>query len=535
MKIKKIAFGNEISSFIEDRITDGVNIIFSDDNNRGKTLVMQGLMYSLGYEAIFPSSFNYRDQYFYSQIERDGQHYEFLRKNNSFVIKAMEFIQVFNSERDFRYFFDSNLFKLPRIIKDNRLKMVDFSLFYEMFFIGQDNRSSSSLISKGQFNKADFKSMIFSLGGIQPQIESEKDINELKEMIKALKHKQNSIKKKMSLIKANPNIAEIAEKSFDSQAVQDKIKILQTINERISEIRRARQREINRKAKLEALIKELNSLNKGLSEGGVKCGECGSDKIIYSNDDLTFEVSNSKVRANILASIQRNILQKQEIIDEHSSELNLEQDNLQAEMKSSPPDFQQIVVYQDNILSDKGLDDEAISLLNEINALENELKLKQSLEDDNKNEQKDLLKSILEEMLKNCRVVDPSGNLTFDDLFTKKDVTFSGSEEQEYYFSRLIALNNILGHDFPIIVDSFRDGEISTDKELKMLEIYKSLGKQVILTATLKKEEYISQKYTSDDKLNALDYSNHANCEILQNKNSAAFINIVKSFEGIIL
>lgn len=535
MKIKKIAFGSEISSFIEDRITDGVNVIFSDDNNRGKTLVMQGMMYSLGNDPIFPSSFNYRDQYFYSEIEKDGEHYEFLRKNNSFVVKAMESIQVFNSERDFRYFFDSNFLKLPRIIKDSRLKMVDFSLFYELFFIGQDNRSPSNLISKGQFNKADFKSMVFSLGGIQPRMDSEKDINELKERIKELKHKQNSIKKKISLIKANPNIAEIATKSFDSEVVQDKIKICQTINERISEIRRARQREINRKAKLETLITELNSLNRGLDEGSVKCGECGSDKIIYSNDDLTFEVSNSKVRANILESIRRNILQKQEIIDEHTSELNQEQDKLQAEMKSSPPNFQEIVVYQDNILSDKSLDDEATSILNEINALENELRLKRGLEDDNKNEQKDLLSSILEEMLKNCRFVDPSGNLTFNDLFTKKDVTFSGSEEQEYYFSRLIALNNILKHDFPAIMDSFRDGEVSTQKELKMLEIYQSLGKQVILTATLKKEEYVSQKYTSDDKLNALDYSDHANCEIMQNKNSEEFMAIINSFEGIII
>ena len=62
MLVKKIAFGDEREAFIEDRLIDGVNIIFSDDNNRGKTLVMQGLMYSIGYDSIFPSSFNYKEK-----------------------------------------------------------------------------------------------------------------------------------------------------------------------------------------------------------------------------------------------------------------------------------------------------------------------------------------------------------------------------------------------------------------------------------------------------------------------------------------
>ena len=58
MKIKKVAFGNTDEAFIESRFRTILNIIFSNNNNRGKTLLMQGLMYSLGYESIFPSTFN---------------------------------------------------------------------------------------------------------------------------------------------------------------------------------------------------------------------------------------------------------------------------------------------------------------------------------------------------------------------------------------------------------------------------------------------------------------------------------------------
>jgi hypothetical protein len=535
MKIEKVAFGNPSESFIEDRISEGVNVIFSDDNNRGKTIVMQGLMYSLGYASIFPSGFLYKDQYFYSKIKINDEPYEFLIKNNSFVVKFQGNIQVFNSEREFRYFFDSNLLKLPRINKDNKLKMVDFSLFYELFFIGQDNRSPSNLISKGQFNKADFKSMVFSMAGITDKLDSEKEIDELKDGIKSLKIKLKTIRKKISIIRSNPNVAEIASKSYDTEITQDKIKSCRSINGKIAEIKRSRQREINRMTKLEALIAELNSLNRGLSEGNVKCGDCGSEKIVYSNNDLTFEVSNTKVRLSILESIQNNILQKQEIIDDFTAELNIEQDNLANEMKSAPPDFQEVVVYQDSILSERDYDNDASKIAHEISTLESDLVLKNSLQDNNKDAQKELLNDILEEMLRVYKIIDPNGTLIFQDLFSKRDAIFSGSHGQEYYFSRLVALNNVLKHDFPIIVDSFRDGELSTPKELKMLELYKLINKQVILTSTLKKEEYSAQKYTSEDEINALDYSIHKDCKIMQSKYNSAFMKLINSFEGIVI
>lgn len=36
MIIKKVAIGNDTEAFIEDRFSNSLNIIFSNDNNRGK-------------------------------------------------------------------------------------------------------------------------------------------------------------------------------------------------------------------------------------------------------------------------------------------------------------------------------------------------------------------------------------------------------------------------------------------------------------------------------------------------------------------
>ena len=46
MKILKTGCGNTQESFIEDRLTDGVNVIFSNDNNKGKTIIIQGMTVS---------------------------------------------------------------------------------------------------------------------------------------------------------------------------------------------------------------------------------------------------------------------------------------------------------------------------------------------------------------------------------------------------------------------------------------------------------------------------------------------------------
>ena len=44
MIIKKIAVGNSTEAFVEGGFTNGLNIISSDDNNKGKTIAMQSMI-----------------------------------------------------------------------------------------------------------------------------------------------------------------------------------------------------------------------------------------------------------------------------------------------------------------------------------------------------------------------------------------------------------------------------------------------------------------------------------------------------------
>ena len=91
--------------------------------------------------------------------------------------------------------------------------------------------------------------------------------------------------------------------------------------------------------------------------------------------------------------------------------------------------------------------------------------------------------------------VDPQGRLKFNNFFTKKDETISGSEEQEYYYSRVLAINDYFKHEYPLLIDCYRSGEISSQKEDIMINNFIAWNKQVIIISTLKQEEYSLQKY----------------------------------------
>ena len=81
MKILKVAVGNAHEAFIEDNFTDKVNIISSDDNNKGKTIVIQAMMYAMGNEPTFPTSFEYQKYYYYVEFEEKTLHkYEMIKK-----------------------------------------------------------------------------------------------------------------------------------------------------------------------------------------------------------------------------------------------------------------------------------------------------------------------------------------------------------------------------------------------------------------------------------------------------------------------
>src|SRR4030095_12142597 len=99
------------------------------------------------------------------------------------------------------------------------------------------------------------------------------------------------------------------------------------------------------------------------------------------------------------------------------------------------------------------------------------------------------LKDITDMMNSTYDKIDPFGNLSFESLFTKNNQIFSGSEATVYHLVKLYSIAKNLQYNLPVIVDSFRAEDLSTEKESIVLGIFSKLGVQVIFTTTLKSEE----------------------------------------------
>ena len=107
MRILKMAIGNATEAYIEENISEGINIIYSDENNKGKTIVIQSMMYALGNRPIFPDSFSYKDYCHFIEIENEGRIYEIARIGDSFIVRTDNEIRIFDGVSEFKRYWNS--------------------------------------------------------------------------------------------------------------------------------------------------------------------------------------------------------------------------------------------------------------------------------------------------------------------------------------------------------------------------------------------------------------------------------------------
>ena len=209
IKIKQIAIGNSEIAYIEKQLSDGINIIYSNDNNKGKTIIAQGLYYALGNTPIFPSGFDYKNYYFVVNLDVDGKEISVCRKNDIFITKNQNHLNMFNSVTEFKRFFNKSIYTLPQIVKDNKTKMVDLELFFQLFFVGQDCRNTSNIFNSGYNKKEDFENLIYSILDCY-KTSNIIDENEIKQQIINLNNEKNILIKQNKILKKNISEINIA-------------------------------------------------------------------------------------------------------------------------------------------------------------------------------------------------------------------------------------------------------------------------------------------------------------------------------------
>ncbi|SNV87731.1 hypothetical protein [Clostridium cochlearium] len=353
MIIKKIAVGNSDESFIEDSLSNDFNIISSDDNNKGKTIVIQSLMYALGNEPTFPSSFLYKDYFYFVEFELQEKNYKICRKLDGFVLKTSSDLMLFDNVSEFKRYWNKHIFRLPHIYKNEVLRITDPLLYLQLFFVGQDKKATFNISNSGYYNKKDFLNMLFDFCSLGSQQQSPEEIKFTKKQISDLSEERKTLLKQNKILNSNKTAASYLSLISDKKSFSEKIKTIDNISKRITELRKERNISATRKARWETTVKELRSLNRTLDIGELRCMDCGSINISFSTaqkESFSFDVSSVGMRREILNSIAEKLDSYNEEIQKLTLLINVEQEKLQHILSDNDISLETIVAYKNEVV-----------------------------------------------------------------------------------------------------------------------------------------------------------------------------------------
>lgn len=527
--IKSFCIGNKEKSFYLDKFSNGINIIHSDDNNKGKTIISQGIMYALGNTPIFPKGFdNYQDYYFIVTLHKDDKIINICRKNDFFLVNDNHLL-TFDSVNEFKRYFNDNICCLPIINKNDIKHMAGLELFFEMFFLPQDKRQTSNICNKGRYIKDDYIECIYSLMNCENPIDL-KNEEEIKIEIQNLETQKKVLKKSNKFLKSKKLEAKFATYTASKEFIDEKLKNIEKCKASITELNNTKNRMTNRKIKNELLLKEIASLNRELESGELICLECGSNNIVYNSigSSIKFEISDSDIRNEIKKTIENRIQICLENILDLDAQIVIKKQELSKLMEDDDVNLENLIFYKNEIVNASTIDKQIFDIEQKILGLKDKIKTYQTTNNNNKNSRNEIYNRFIENMNYFYTSSEPDDPLIINEIFTKNDVNYSGSQGALYLMSRIYACSKLLDINFPIIIDHFRGGELSSLKEDNIIKLFNSLNKQIIFTCTLKNEEY--DKYTNNEQINEISFNNVEKFNLLQERDNEVFRNLLKLF-----
>ena len=527
--VKSIYIGNAVESFIQRGLSDGVNIVWSVENHRGKTVALQGIMYALGALPQFPESFPRKECVFIVDVEANGTELSILRDNDTFVVKDSENILLFRGIREFSEFWDERVSPLPRIIKDGKRRICDLSIYTQMAFVPQGNRSTAK--TSGYFNKKDFWEMLCSAAGLGARTLDTKAEEKLNARKKELLTRRKELLKQAKMLKEVGTSLAATSPTADREERNRLVEELNEIAGRINELRKHRAHAYTRKVKNEKVLKELNSLDREIPVGGVVCLDCGSERIGYKlpNSDLAFDITTPSMKSQIIGFVNDRITMHDNDVRACDEQIRILQEQFNAKADAREITLADIFSSRIDYRDYEEVDREISLITDELEDIANRLAEKARIDEDLRVRRAEFKQDILNTMSRIRREINNSDEVReYPDLFTTTTSIYSGSEESEFFIARACALVKHIHHGLPVIIDSFRAEELSTLREERALELFEALPNQVILSATLKQEE--SGKYERMEGIRQVCYDEFPMNKLLSEKWTAEFAKKVESF-----
>ncbi len=536
IRIKAVYIGNGAEAFIENSFVNGINVIYSDDNNRGKTILMQSAMYTLGASPTFPEKFLYREYLYVVDLDVDGRPVSILRSRNTFAVLDDDELSTFSNVEEFTRYWGEHITTLPDIVKDGHLTSVGLDLYTQMFFVGQDDNSSSR-INASRFNKNDFKEMLYSLADLDWRELSNAEVNALKTRRAELNGRKKTLLKEAGALRERGTAMALVSATTDRKEFDELQKSLEAAKDATTDLRKKRSRLLAKKTKSQMVLDELRSLRIDTPVGQLSCLDCGSHRIGYSmaHSDMIFDVSTAEMRQQIINSLNERIDATTAELDGVERELREAQRKLASLLEESKDySLADIVACRDDFLDEREIDVELHQIQDELDEIKDKLEADKALTTELAQDRKEFMDSILSKM--NHARTTISGNTDdppYEQLFGTTANVFSGSDRTVYFASRCYALALAVEHGMPILIDSFRADDLSTSRENRLLELLGRLDNQMILTTTIKEQEG-GQKYEEDSRVHAINYSTHEERKMLKPDYNEDFEKKVAEF-GVVL
>lgn len=528
MMIKAIYIGNSEEAFALEDFQSGLNIISSDDNNKGKTIVIQSIVYCLGNIPVFPTAFEYENYYHILHIEHNNELIKICRKAKNYIIKKGEEYAVFDNTAEFKRYWNKNIQALPLIKKDNVWRIVDPELLVQIFFVGQDKKTTSNIVNRGWYKKEDFYALLYALGGIGDSNVAISDVETVKKKIRELKSERSILLKENKILHKHDAAFEYLSATNDKLALESILKEAEHIKEKLLLLKKERANAVSRRAKNEMALKELRSLNRTMKTGQITCLDCGSKHIAYESADseFSFDISTTTMRKQILDSIQEKVEIYSEEIVRLTSEINSCQKEFDSCLNTKDIPLEALLVVRQEMEDARDADQRISEIDSEFQELSEQLETKEAISYDVAQKCENLLTKIIQEMNEFYKYVDLASTSEYVDIFTPKDKIYSGSEATEFHLARMYAFVKTIQHKYPIIVDSFRAEDLSSDREKRALEMFEQVPNQIIFTTTLKNEE--NNKYVSSEGIHNIDFSPHTTNKMLSSSFIPLFLNAAK-------
>lgn len=527
--VKSVYIGNENESYVQHGFTPGLNIITSIDNHVGKTILMQSIMYALGAKANFPASFKYRDYLFIVDIELNGRPISLLREKNNIVVKESNTIFPNETVKEFEEYWNRNFFELPKIVKDGSRRRVSLSLYTQMSFLPQSERSSARTTS-GYYNKNDFNEMVFSIKNLDTRdVNTEEE--KLKDKKRRLRTRQMELKKQTRALRKVGSSLSATSPTSDMEETNRLLTKLEKLRDEITEKKKKRNHANTRKMKNEAVLAELRSLDREIKVGSVMCMDCGSESIGYKppNSHRPFDLTTSSIRKEIMDSVKSRIdLHEKEWVqlDREIHEKQREFGSLCRERNITLAD---VFAAREGVNDIDEADSELSTVKEEIARISKQLKTAEQTRNRITNSRSEFKSELMKSMNEvRHRINDEEDEKEYTELFTTNAESYSGSEQTEFLLARVYALAKHLDHQLPLVVDSFRAEELSTSREERALPLFEELENQVIFSATLKGQE--ADKYKKRSNINNIDFSGHTAGNLLSGRNNHVFKEKVAEF-----